>query len=75
MNKLISALEIEGKIEKNPNNISEAQTNYYQTLYSEKINEKDPSYSENLNIFLKNNNMPKLSEEQKELCKYVVVTF
>ncbi len=58
-NKLISALEINGKIANNPNEISGIQTKFYQTLYSE----------ENLNSFLINNKMPKLSDEEWELCE------
>ncbi len=48
----------------NPNEISEIQTNFYQTMYSEKINQNNLSYEENLNNFLINNKMPKLSDEE-----------
>ncbi len=35
---------------------------------SEKINESDSSYVENLNDFITNNNMPILCNEQRESC-------
>ncbi len=56
----------------NPNEISEIQTNFYQTMYSEKINQNNLSYEENLNNFLINNKMPKLSDEERELCEKTV---
>ncbi len=52
----------------NPADISKAQSNFYQDLYSEKLNETNQSYKDSLDIFLKNNKIPKLSEEQKYLC-------
>ncbi len=72
INKLISSLEINGKILNNPNEILEAQTNVYQKLYSEKINETDSSYDENLNAFLINNNMLILSSEERESCDKLI---
>ncbi len=40
--------------------------NYYQALYSEKLNKDDKSYKDSLNTFLTNNNIPQLNEEQKQ---------
>ena len=68
LNKVISNLEIDGKIIHDPKEISEAQTMFYKKLYSEQIDEKSSCYSDSLNDFLKNNDMPKLSEEQKTKC-------
>jgi hypothetical protein len=67
-NKHITALEINGKIEKDQKKISEAQKTYYQTLYSEKLDFYDQSYQDNLNTFLKDNQMPKLSVDNKMFC-------
>ncbi len=67
-NKLISTLEIDGNIVKNPTKISEALETFYQNLYSEKLNENSRSYKESLDKFLLDNDMPKLNVEQKEFC-------
>ncbi len=58
-NKLISALEINGTIIKDLNKISQNQSVFYETLYSEKINQNNPCYDDNLKMFLQNNSMPK----------------
>ncbi len=68
LNKAVSQLEIDGKIMDNPDDISKAQSKFYQDLYSEKLNETNQSYKDSLDIFLKNNKILKLSEEQKNLC-------
>ena len=67
-NKLISTLDIDGKTIHTTKEISEAQTKFYENLYSEKINENDPDYKNTINKFLTNNNMPKLTTEQKKEC-------
>ncbi len=67
LNKVVSKLEIDGKIMDNPADISKAQSKFDQDLYTEKLNETNQSYKDSLHIFLKNNKSPKLSEEQKNL--------
>ncbi len=52
----------------NPADISKAQSKFYQDLYSEMLNKTNQSYKDTLDIFLKNNKIPKLSEEQKNMC-------
>ncbi len=71
-NKLISALEINRTIIKDPIKISENQSAFYETLYSEKINQNNPCYDDNLNMFLQNNDMLKPSDTQKEFCEITV---
>ncbi len=68
LNKIVSKLEIDSKIMDKPADISKAQSKFYQDLYSEKLNERKQSYKDSLDIFLKNSKIPKLSEEQKNLC-------
>ncbi len=67
-NKLISTLEIDGNIVKDPTKIPEAQETFYKNLYSEKLTENNRSYKESLDKFLLDNDMPKLNMEQKEFC-------
>ncbi len=66
-NKLIKDLDVNGIIEKELDKISKEQYNYYQALYSEKLNKDNKSYKDSLNTFLTNNNMPQLNE-QKQAC-------
>ncbi len=56
-NKLIKALDKDGTIVKEPDNISKGQSTYYQALYFEKLNKNDKSYKDALNTFLKLNTM------------------
>ncbi len=65
VNKLISKLEIEGKEITSPVEISEAQTKYYQHLYSDKLNQRNQNYTDSLNKFLINNDMLKFDSEQR----------
>ncbi len=58
-NKLITSLEVDGKIIKDEKNIAQAQNIFYQNLYSEKLNSSDTSYKESLNNFLINNKQRK----------------
>ncbi len=67
-NKVISALYINGEIVKDHTLIAEKQQFFYETLYSEKINQNNPRYTENLNKCLQNNDQTRLSQKQKELC-------
>ncbi len=60
-NKLISTLEVNGKFIKDPTNIAKAQTDFYQNLYSEKLNLQNDNYHNSLNEFLNNNEIPKLN--------------
>jgi hypothetical protein len=67
-NKLITQLNVKNKIIKDKRNIAEAQKSFYQTLYSEKMNQRDPTYTESLNNFTNSNNMKTLTDKEKELC-------
>jgi exonuclease III len=67
LNKLITHLEIDGKNVTDINKISDETAKFYKQLYSEKLNNFDSSYQENLDLFLENN-MPKLNEDQKHFC-------
>ncbi len=44
INRFISSLEIDGHIVKGSSKISEAQSKYYQNLYSEKLNSNVSDY-------------------------------
>ncbi len=61
------AIDINGQIVKDHTKITEKQLNFYETLYSEKINQNNSNYTEN--TFLHNNNMTRLSDKQKDFCK------
>ncbi len=67
-NKLISSLEVDGKLIKDQNNIAKAENDFFQKLYSEKLNWNDDSYKESLNDFLINNNTKKLTNQEKDTC-------
>ncbi len=71
-NKLISQLNVDGKIIKDKINIANAPKNFYQNLYSEKLNTKDKKYVESLNNFIQNNPMKSLSQEEKETCDQAI---
>ena len=68
-NKLITNLEVNGKLISDPNNISKELTYFYKDLYTEKLNEQDNSYNNSTNLFLENSDIPKLSELQKDFCE------
>ncbi len=61
-NKLISSLELDGKLIKDQNNIAKAQKDLFQKLYSEKLNSNDDTY----NDFLLNYNTKKLTNQEKK---------
>ncbi len=65
-NKLISSLEVDGKLIKDQNNIAKAEN--YSSKNSEKLNSNDDSYNESLNDFLINNNTKKLTNQEKDTC-------
>ncbi len=60
-------MEIDGKITKEPTRISQEQTTFYQNFYSEKINLNDPNYRSALNEFLQENEIKKLSNDEREV--------
>ncbi len=66
--KQISSLEVDGKLIKEQRNIAEAQKQFFQNFYSEKLNPSNENYKNSLNDFLINNNIHKLSNSEKELC-------
>ncbi len=76
MNKLITTLEIDGKITKEPARISQEQTVFTQNLYSEKKNLNGPNYQSALmnyyktmkqkhSLLMKENSVRKQSMNQK----------
>ncbi len=71
-NKLITTLEIVGKMTKEPARISQEQTTFYQNLYSEKINLNDPNYQSALIEFLQENEIKKLSNDVRKVCKKTI---
>ncbi len=72
-NKLITNLEVDGKIIKEQRNIAEAQTNFFHNLYSEKLNISHETYKNSLNDFLINNKISKLSNAKKKSCEQRIV--
>ncbi len=64
-NKLISTLEVNGNFVKDPANISKGQSNFYQNLYSERLNEQNDNYQNSLDEFSNNNEMPKMNNDEK----------
>lgn len=68
VNKLVTKIEIEGKEIISTCEISDAQTKYYQNLYSEKLNRTSQNYSNSINEFWINNDMSKPDSEQKDFC-------
>ena len=68
LNKLISSLEIDGKITSNSNAITQEQTRFYESLYTEKLNNKCTSYTDADSIFLNDLSCTKLTELQKDFC-------
>jgi exonuclease III len=67
-NKLISQLNIEGKIITDATEILDEEKRFYENLYTKKINEETKKFQENCNLFTKNPKIPKISETQKESC-------
>ncbi len=63
--KLITSLEIDGKLIKEQWNIAKAQKHFFQNLYLEKLNSSNENYMNSLNDFLINNNIHKLSNSEK----------
>ncbi len=57
-----------GKVIKDQKNIANAQKNFYQNLYSEKLNYNDISYKDSLDNFINKNPMKRLSDEEHMLC-------
>ncbi len=64
----ISSHEVDGKLIKDQNNKAKAEKDFFQKLYSEKLNSTEDSYKESLNDFLINNNTKKLTNHEKDTC-------
>ncbi len=56
------------KIIKDQKNIANAQKNFYQNLYSEKLNSNDNSYKDSLDNFINKNPIKRLSDKEHMLC-------
>jgi hypothetical protein len=68
LNKTISKLEDNGKLITNEKEILNAESTYYQKLYSEKLNINNDTYKDSINNFIHNNNVKQLSELEKKAC-------
>ncbi len=55
-NKLISLLNVNVKVIKDQKIIANAQKNFYQNLYSEKLNSNDISYKDSMDNFINKKN-------------------
>ncbi len=67
-NKKISQLEINNKITSNPGEILKAQGNIFKELYMEKKDTNSDIFNEKTNQFTESDNIPKISEEFKNIC-------
>lgn len=65
-NKVISQLNINGDIITDSNAILKAQYNFYNTLYTDKIDTSDCNYNLSIESFTKTPDLPKLSTEQSQ---------
>jgi hypothetical protein len=65
-NKLITNLEVKGKLISDSKNITKELTSFYNNLYTEQLDENDTSYKTATDIFFKNVETPKLTETQKK---------
>ena len=66
-NKLISQLSVNDTIITDPKLILEEERRFYENLYNERIVDED-SFSKHCNEFTKQNNIPKLTDEDKAFC-------
>ena len=69
LNKVITTLNIDGKIITDPQKISKEQTKFYQNLYTEKLDSNSSSYIESEKTFFDNNEHPKLTPIQNKFCE------
>ena len=69
VNKLINKLNINGNIIQNQSSILHETKVFYQNLYKSKMNQKEEN---NIDIFLEDQIITKLSEEQKQSCELTV---
>jgi hypothetical protein len=67
-NKFISQLEIDGKKIQDAKEILKAEKDYYNSLYSEQKVDRDV-FQQNCDMFVKNENIPKISEEDRNQCE------
>ena len=67
-NKLITQLDVDGKIISDPMEILRAEKLFYENLYTDpKVD--NSTFSENAEIFTRNDAIPKVTDDQKELCE------
>ena len=67
-NKLITQLNVDGDIIRDPKQILSAQKNYYNDLYTENI-KQDDIFIENVEMFTDHPLVPKITEEHKHKCE------
>ena len=67
-NKTISKLEENGKLITNEKDILNAESTYYQQLYSENLNIHSDTYKDSINKFIQNNNNKQTSDIEKKAC-------
>jgi len=70
LNKTISKLEENGQLITNEKDILNTEANYYQQLYSEKLNTNNDTYKKSLVTFIYNNNVKKISDSERILCDH-----
>ena len=58
-NKTISKLEENGKLIKNEKDILNAESTYYQQLFSKNLNIHSDTYNDSINRFIQNNSIEK----------------
>jgi exonuclease III len=68
LNKSLSQLEINNEKITNPKKILDAAGNFYENLYSEKIDHNTDIFNENTSQFTESSSIPKISEESKQTC-------
>ena len=72
LNKTITKLESNGKLISNEKEILNIEADFYNDLYSEKLNNNSQNYKNSLNIFLEKNSIfsiKKLSDKEKDFCE------
>ncbi len=72
LNKTITKLEVNGKLITSEKEILEAEANYYQELYSEKLNKYSEKYENSIKIFLENNSTKQISNCDKNFCDQII---
>jgi len=68
LNKLITTLDIDGNLTSDAKTISNEQTRFYKTLYTEKLIPNSTTYADSESTFFNQPNCPRLTKVQKNFC-------